>query len=284
MVHSMIDHLITILSPIPPQAQNITQARDLIKHAASDTKHLAEELNESIAQYLSLGYEQFETLQSTPPDSPNLDESKQAWSDFQTDTLREATLTFTKIWNHTSSFTPPWTKYEWNSHRISGREGIPSRYGWNLLSRDDLETLDMAYTSTYPEGNQMLSPVTQSAMEKATQYRDKVVDALHKLGQKHMENQDSAVKNAWSSAHIRAHLLLSPLPGHPLPLPLPTSSVQKELWSNLEKYEPVITMVSLCKFSLPNRMVPVGLYTHWDTNWGVRAPTHHCGCCACVVP
>ncbi|KAF9643304.1 hypothetical protein BDM02DRAFT_3191889 [Thelephora ganbajun] len=244
MVHVMIDHLITILSPAPYTGQ-LSDARGQIQKITQGTQELAEELDKEISDYLSSGYEEYQVLQITPKALPEIEKLKDNWLAQQRSFLQQSKLAFSQIQEASNTVIPTWTECEWSALKLSWvQEGkdLP-RYSFNLLLRDKFEALDAVFTSTYQESNQLLSN-SSSALQKAKEYCDKIVETLQNLGLKYKNASDPVVANVWASAPVWAYFLLSPLPGHPIPLPLPTSSTQKKLYSELEKYKPTILMIS----------------------------------------
>jgi hypothetical protein len=237
----MIDQLITILSPTSLPDMDLQEARETVKAVTQNTKEHAKNFKEYLSEYLSSGYQQFQTLQATPKGSPYLSDLQETWETQQRDSLQQCTLTLSKIQEISAPATPTWTKYEWAIfHLILEETGIVfPEYGQNLLSKDEFVTLDAAFTSTYSDSTPLLS-ISSSASQKATQYRDKVVKILSNLPPNYQ-----GIPTPITTVAARAYLLLSPLPGRPIPLPLPTASVQKKLKSELEQYRNTIDMVSL---------------------------------------
>jgi hypothetical protein len=241
----MIDQLITILSPTSLPDMDLQEAGEIIKGVTQNTKEHAIKLNKYLSSYLSSGYQQFQTLQATPKGSPHLSNLQKACKSQQSGSL-QCTLILSKIQEISAPATPTWTKSKWSIHKLTLEQDgkVSTAYGHNLLSKDDFIALDALFTSTYSDSTPLLS-ISSSASQKAIQYRDKVVKTLSKLAAKYQMIPDSTTTVAWETAAARAYLLLSPLPGRPIPLPLPTASVQKKLKSELEQYRNTIDMVSL---------------------------------------
>jgi hypothetical protein len=242
----MIDQLITILSPTSLPDMDLNRAREIVKEVTKNTEGHAKDLKGYLSEYLSSGYQQFETFQATQKGSPDRSDLQETWETCQRDSLQKCTLTLSEIQEISAPATPTWSKYEWSIYCLTlEQDGKDSpAYGQNLLSKDDFVALDAAFTTTYSDSTPLLS-ISSSASEKAKQYRNKVVNTLSNLEAKYQKIPDPVATAAWGTVAARAYLLLSPLPGRPIPLPLPTASVQKKLKSELEKYRDTIDMVSL---------------------------------------
>jgi hypothetical protein len=239
----MIDNLVTIFSPQPLE-QTLSDTRKAVQEATEKGTPIIENLNQSISEHLTTNYDQFQVLQTTPDGSGDLADKWDAWDATQRDFLHHATLSLKRSEQVTKKVTLTWTKQQWsNLMKVQSTKGedVPG-FRENLLTRDELEELDQAFRSIYTSSDCLLSASPES-IRKAKKYRDEVVTALQRLQLKYQEDQDP-LPIYWTGVAERAYMVLSPLPGRPIPLPLPTESAQKSLYKELQEYSTSIRGVS----------------------------------------
>lgn len=240
----MLNNLATILSP-QPLTKTLPETKALVKGVVDTGNPMVDQLNQINSHHLSVDYAHFQTLQTTPADSGDLSGRQEGWECKQREFFVESTDNLAKIRDTTKQATFTWTKNDWSTFRATQRaEGkeVPN-YQENLLGRDELEELDAVFNKVYSPSDKLLS-TSPEAIQRAKGYRDEVVFLLQGLQKKHEAGPNSTATVPWVASPQKAYLVLSPLPGNPIPLPLPTESAQKMLYHELQQYATSISAVS----------------------------------------